>query len=265
MKRIDNEENHGVVRLCRNVDVEESTWLNGRKHGLSRSISDKEVTVAFWRNGLRVSHFKFRWNFSEAERSDLSGILKDLSPANFKPVPTGFTNLSKRVARKRKAELDSTDSTYLSVVQMLKTAPGSADVKATALWRLLKTLPMKLLLTFWDMVEPKDSGQPLTDPVSAVFVRWGDDEGTHTGMRAKSGNKQGIVRSVDKDGFIIEATYKNNQLHGIQRFILDDRVRVSIFREGRKVAYLHMDKDLNETSRGGPEEDLFLDLTSKDF
>ena len=52
------------------MDVEESTWKAGQKHGLCRSITDKEVSVSFFKEGLKVAHFKFGWNFSETERKD---------------------------------------------------------------------------------------------------------------------------------------------------------------------------------------------------
>lgn len=97
------------------MDVEESTWKAGVKHGLCRSITDKEVCVSFFKEGLKVGYFKFGWNFSETERQDSKGFLKDLSPANFKPMPMGFTSILKRVKHKRRRELESSDLATLSV------------------------------------------------------------------------------------------------------------------------------------------------------
>ena len=48
---------------------------------------------------------------------------------------------------------------------------------------------MRVLLTFWQLVEPKDSNLVLIDSVNAVFVKWGDDDGTQLGLRSKSGGK----------------------------------------------------------------------------
>jgi len=78
---------HGIVRQVKpNGWVHESTFKEGKLHGLSRQIlGGSDVWVELFQNGQEKAEFSFKDNFKEIYRKDLNGYLDRLKPADFKP------------------------------------------------------------------------------------------------------------------------------------------------------------------------------------
>jgi len=61
------------------------------------------------------------------------------------------------------------------------------------------------------------------------------------GMRRQGTNvRHGLVRCIEPNGSITDASYKDNALHGIWRKVDKDGVRMQILENGRPRAFLEM-------------------------
>ena len=72
-------------------------------------------------------------------------------------------------------------------------------------------------------------------------------------MRGKTGGDHGVVRHVDPNGSVIEATFKEGRIHGFYRMVSDDEVYVSLEMDGNTIAYILFDQELNEVNKDDKE------------
>lgn len=59
-----------------------------------------------------------------------------------------------------------------------------------------------------------------------------------------------------------EGSFRNGKVHGLQRIVYSDRVRVQLFNDGVRVATINFDRGFNETFRRGDD---LNDLTGQHF
>ena len=79
------------------------------------------------------------------------------------------------------------------------------------------------------------------------------------------GKPYGVVRSISKQGNIVEASYKNGKAHGLMRLVDDTRVAVELYQENKLLAFFNFYQDFEETGRGGNQSDLLEFLTPEVF
>ena len=80
------------------------------------------------------------------------------------------------------------------------------------------------------------------------YAAWEHYGKTCYGMRKKLTKKRhGIVRIVEPNGPIIEATYKDGALHGMYRRIDKDGVQMQISENGRPKALLYFNSEFEIT------------------
>ena len=112
-----------------------------------------------------------------------------------------------------------------------------------------------LFAEFWAVANP---AQPYLGDEKGVYKRWRDHAGrrcegfvTKASHKAADPIKHGYVRSFRPEGEIIEATYKNGELHGLYRRIMASNeheirrvvnVIVAIFKDGDDVAEFVFDQ-----------------------
>ena len=85
MKNRETGKLHGIVRLIEPYNgVFESTFKNGRNHGLSRAVFDDQVSIVLFKDGVELARFHFDKDFTETGRHDPHGFLFNYDPLFFK-------------------------------------------------------------------------------------------------------------------------------------------------------------------------------------
>ena len=72
------------------------------------------------------------------------------------------------------------------------------------------------------------------------------------------------MRCVKPGDWIAEGVFKEGFYNGLVRVVYNDKVVIGLFQEGRQLARLHLDGDLEETERQDPNE-LLTELSAEDF
>ena len=84
MRHVNTGKRHGVVRrITKFGHIGEASFKEGKCHGLNREISDKKITIELRKDGQKLAHFVFDFNFNELERKDEQGFLNSLSAQDF--------------------------------------------------------------------------------------------------------------------------------------------------------------------------------------
>ena len=97
MRHKESGKRYGVVRrITDKGDIGEGTFKDGKCHGLNREINYRsrpslgvdqtagiKVTIELRKEGSRLAHFSFDYNFQEIERKDEKGLLRKLTPQDF--------------------------------------------------------------------------------------------------------------------------------------------------------------------------------------
>ena len=128
------------------------------------------------------------------------------------------------------------------------------DSKQKAMWKKMRPLTTRDFEGFWRLVEPTST---MIDIVLADLKEWKvkDDECTLycAGMQHRDLKKDhGIARVISSEGSIHERTLKEGKFHGLHRAVFSDKVRLSIYREGVRIAYLAFDHSFREIYRNDP-------------
>ena len=72
----------------------------------------------------------------------------------------------------------------------------------------------------------------MIDFSSCQYEEWEEQGKYRFGMRHKETKKRhGIVRVVEPNGKIYEATYKDGKMHGMYRWICDGEIRFQLLQE----------------------------------
>lgn len=126
-------------------------------------------------------------------------------------------------------------------------------------WRMLKPLDLPCLEKFWALADPKESK---IDMQEVHFTTWSNANGHKcSGMRFRDSDlEHGVVRAVKPGAWISERTCRDGKIHGLNRTIDKDSVRVSLNRDGTEIAYFVFGKSKAmgwmESERGGPNAEL---------
>ena len=84
-------------------------------------------------------------------------------------------------------------------------------------------------------------------------------------MRHKlTGKRHGVVRTVEPNGSIYEASYKDGRMHGLYRWICDNEIRMQVSHDGQGKAVMHFSPRFQELVRNDPF-DLFAKLKPIDL
>ena len=144
---------------------------------------------------------------------------------------------------------------------MLQAPPAEAGEEELQLWNEMARMSLPLFIKY------KIDKEPLFDTANTCLDVWEtDDREKCYGMRHKeTAEKHGIVRTVEQNGVIREAQYKNGVLHGLSREILVNSATVAVYREGEEVAELVFDKQFNEVERGGEQAHQLDGLSALSF
>ena len=75
------------------------------------------------------------------------------------------------------------------------------------------------------MADPDDQRLNL---LNVAFDEWSDDQGyKYTGMKdQETGLEHGVVRVIKPDEWMADRTYRNGQIHGLNRQVSEDRVHI---------------------------------------
>ena len=97
----------------------------------------------------------------------------------------------------------------------------------------------------------------MTDLLKADFKEWKTTHPEYSliccGMQhRKSGLDHGIARAISSEGSIHERTMKEGKFHGLHRAIFHDKIRLSVYKDGVRLAYLAIDHDFKEFYRQDP-------------
>ena len=139
---------------------------------------------------------------------------------------------------------------------MLKSKPIGAGKKATERWEATNRMTIEIFKAFWQKVSPHLEF-PLTQAGDeASPAAWTDEYGIkYQGMRNAGGAKQGVVRAIDSDGYFIEeATYCNDEMHGLCFIWMDNAFQAGIYDHGQEKAQIIWKADWSEYSSSGDKE-----------
>ena len=110
---------------------------------------------------------------------------------------------------------------------------------------------------FWYRVSDEDSASIFSE--DAVYGEW-EEENEYQGkikcrgmMHRKTGEKHGIVQEIWPVGWLKEGSFRNGEVHGLQRIVYSDKVRVQLFKDGNRLATISFDCRFKETFRTGDE------------
>ena len=84
------------------------------------------------------------------------------------------------------------------------------------------------------------------------------------GMRREGGPDHGITRAISSEGSIHERSVKDGKFHGLHRAVFHDKVRLSLYKEGERLAFLAFDHDFEEFYRHDPDNYL-SNVSAGDF
>ena len=138
------------------------------------------------------------------------------------------------------------------VKKMLESVPVGSCTDSIHMWQRLKPMKLKMLQHYWEKVE---LDQPFWDFENATYTSWTDRKGKHFGMRDRVTNeRQGVIRTFDNQGKLTEGTFKNGKPHGLERQLLYDEARITLYRNGNKYAELEIGPDGVEVFRYDPDK-----------
>ena len=150
----------------------------------------------------------------------------------------------------------------VQVASMLASPPEGAKEACLIIWRSLKPLNIEEMLKFWTLIDKNSS---MMDPDNALYAEWDEYGKKRFGMRHRStGTRHGIVRVVEPNGNVYEATYKQGKMHGLYRWITENEIRLQLSFEGVGRALIHFSPDFKELARNDPMG-LFNGLQALDF
>lgn len=159
-------------------------------------------------------------------------------------VKTGKTSSGEEDDSMRKSHPKHEDKDFSQrVAGLLETVPEKTSDTCIANWQKVKQLEVA---DFEASLKQIGENGSLLDDEKLEYTSW-QEYGKHVvGVRNKSTlKKQGIVRTVDPNGSITEASYKDGLIHGIYRRIDDKGVQIQISANGRPMAALRFDSDFN--------------------
>ena len=111
-------------------------------------------------------------------------------------------------------------------------AAGEAE---TALWETMNPMNFELFDHYWSIISPDDS---IFDTNDLESVQWSDSSHNYDGMiiAGTDDANTGVLRIIEPDGSIEEATFFEGQRHGLSRKEitedLDTYVHVQLFNNG---------------------------------
>ena len=147
--------------------------------------------------------------------------------------------------------------------KVLASVPVGA-YEATIFWNMLRPLDLTLLKKFWVLADPDDKN---IDLEKVHISEWVDnDDHKCIGMKdVETGLEQGVVRVVKAGGWVSERTCRNGRIHGLNRQVSKDSVRVMLYRDGNEIAYFCFGRNHGETERGGPHAHLLAPIKPEMF
>jgi hypothetical protein len=182
----------------------------------------------------------------------------DIVDASIEDLNADQVKLGLRVKALESAQLtvqvekSSDTSVFERVTRMLRLAPRNANSTCVNLWSQLQPLNVEWLHEYWAMV---DQDSPMMDLENCHYDEWEEQGKIRLGMRHRiTGKRHGIVRTIDPNGTVVEATYKNGRMHGVYRWICDEEIRMQVSQDGQGKAVLHINHEFKELVRNDPFE-----------
>ena len=128
------------------------------------------------------------------------------------------------------------------------------DSRQRAMWKKMRPLTTSEFLAFWKLVEPEAD---MTDIGIADLTEWEVKTPEFTlqcsGMQHRElKTDHGIARAISSEGSIHERTLKEGKFHGLHRAVFNDKVRLSIYKDGSRLAYMAFDHNFREFYRHDP-------------
>ena len=77
--------------------------------------------------------------------------------------------------------------------------------------------------------------------------------------------EKGVVRVIKPNDWVAERTYRDGRIHGLNRLVGKDQVRVSLFKDGQEIAYFVFGRNLVESDRGGSHAHLLDQIKPEMF
>ena len=111
------------------------------------------------------------------------------------------------------------------------------------MWRKIKKVGLPMVKKFWVMANPDDK---ILDLTNVLLSQWIDsNDWCYIGMKLQdSGLEHGVVRVIQPhkpNQSISERTYRNGKIHGLNRMVSANSVKVSLYKEGVELAYFAFD------------------------
>ena len=77
--------------------------------------------------------------------------------------------------------------------------------------------------------------------------------------------EHGTVRVISAGEWVSERTYRKGRIHGLNRQVSKESVRVMLYRDGDEIAYFVFGRNHGETERGGPHAHLLAPIKPEMF
>ena len=134
---------------------------------------------------------------------------------------------------------------------MLRMEIVGASAAAMELWKGLRPVDTKLFENIWVKANPEE---PVMDLSEVSIKQWSKHGDLYHGMKhTETGKAHGIVREINPNGNIHERTYKHGKIHGLNREVHDDIVKVFFYKDGEPLAQFNFDKDNKQTKVTDPD------------
>ena len=121
----------------------------------------------------------------------------------------------------------------------------------------MRPMQVEEFKTYWKLVESDAQDALMIDCEKAELTEWEVSDPDFTlkcaGMQHKNLKiDHGIARAVSSEGSIHERTLKEGKFHGLHRAVFKDKVRLSLYQEGVRIAYMAIDHKFAEIYRSDP-------------
>ena len=186
---------------------------------------------------------------TDTTQFDLFARMTD-APLNFSYLPV------------RPAELDhfidlmkDSDAQFAKTTNLLQSMPNGDIVRkfcqpkfeeTQETWQLTHEKNLANLLQYYRSVEPT---KHLFDKKS-VYDEWNVKDGKFFGMRhEETGEAHGIARFIDRNGVVVEATFRSGKQHGLSISLFEGQVVVNRYCHDTAESGFVFDRHFNETLR----------------
>ena len=145
--------------------------------------------------------------------------------------------------RHQRALLQKAKELRATMAQTLLIEPVGCRDRPLALWKINKPLTLEMAEHFFEVAGVE---QPILDFRQLVIKEWQEGKYDCIGtVLIETEQLHGLVKRVQRNGWICEESYYNGVQMGISRTLWHsgDNSRLSFFKDGEEVAWLHYSVD----------------------